>query len=125
MLSPTFPTLCLCLSLIFQKLTRAGSLTSTGQTLVLNDIPYYVPATPFATFPSLRPLQSAAFTGGLAPVTVVRLSASNASLEQAISGFGADDVWNEGFVEGNGDVVLLSNLWDLIVMIQTSDSSSI
>ena len=88
---------------IFQHLTRAGSLTSTGQTLVLNDIPYYVPATPFATLPFLKPLQSAAYAGGLAPVTVVRLSASNASLsglEQAVSGFGVDDVWNEGFVEG-------------------------
>lgn len=35
-------------------------------------------------------------------MTVVRLPASNASLgvlEQAINGFGADDVWNEGFAE--------------------------
>ena len=101
MLSLTYPALSIFLSLIFQDLTWASSFTSTGQTLVLNDIPYYVPATPFATLPFLYPLQSAAFTGNLAPVTVVRLSASNASLEQAISGFGADDVWNEGFVEGN------------------------
>ena len=36
-------------------------------------------------------------------MTVVRLSASNAGLsglEQAVDGFGADDVWNEGFAEG-------------------------
>ena len=36
-------------------------------------------------------------------MTVVRLSASNASLsglEQAIDDFEVDDVWNEGFLEG-------------------------
>lgn len=107
MLSLKSPALSLSLfpflSPIFQHLTQAGSLTSTGQTLVLNDIPYYIPATRFATLPSLGPLHGAAFAGGLAPVTVVRLSASDAGLsglEQAVDGFGADDVWNEGFAEG-------------------------
>lgn len=118
MLSLTSPTLSIFLSLIFQHLTRAGSFTSTGQTLVLNDIPYYVPATPFATLPFLHPLQSIAFVDGLAPVTVVRLSASNASLEQAISGFGADDVWNEGFVEGNAGCCTFVKVEDVVVIVQ-------
>lgn len=37
------------------------------------------------------------------PVTVVQSSASNASLstlESIIDGFGVDDVWNQGFLEG-------------------------
>ena len=45
------------------------------------------------------------------PVTVVRLSALNASLsglELAINGFGVDDVWNEGFVQGTWMSELLS-----------------
>lgn len=36
-------------------------------------------------------------------MTIVGLSALNASLsglEQVIDGFGVDDVWNEGFLEG-------------------------
>lgn len=103
MLSLKSPTLFFFLSSLFQHLNWAISLTSTGQTLVLNDFSYYVPATPFATVPFPNSLQSAASAGGLAPVTVVVLSASNASLsglEQAIDGFGVDDVWNEGFLEG-------------------------
>ena len=57
-------------------------------------------------------------------MTVVRLSASNANLsglEQAISGFGVDDVWNEGFVEGKWmqGVVLSSKLWDFVVILQS------
>lgn len=110
-LKPPFITLSLFLSPLFQPLTGAASLISTGQTLLLNDIPYYVPATPFATLPLPSPLQSAAFAGGLAPVTVVGLSAGNAGLsglEQAISGFGGDDVWNWGFGQGRWGVVFLS-----------------
>ena len=90
-------------SSVLQHLSWAVSLESTGQTLVLNGIPYYVPATPFTTISVLKPLKSAASAGGLVPVTILKLSASNANpsgLEQAIDGFGEDDVWNEGFLEG-------------------------
>ena len=72
---------------------------------MLNEVPYYVPATPFAAIHFHTSLQSAASAGGLVPVTVVKLLVSNATLsglelEQAIDGFGVDDVWNEGFMEG-------------------------
>jgi len=91
------------LHIVFLRLA-ATVLTSTGQTLLLNEIPYYVPATPFATVPMLSSLQTLSSAGGLKPVTVVRLSASNnnlSSLESIIDGFGTgDDVWNEGFLEG-------------------------
>jgi len=62
--------------------------------LFLNDIAYYVPATPFTTIPILKPLKSAASAGGWVP-TVLELSASDAhlsGLERAIDGFGEDDV---------------------------------
>ena len=81
----------------------AASLISTGQTLLLNDIPYYVPANPFTTIPPLTSLHTLRFAGGLVPVTVVGVSASNSSsstLESIINEFGMDDVWNEGFLEG-------------------------
>ena len=70
---------------------------------MLNDIPYYLPAAPFATLPFLKSLEGAASASGFVPVTVVELSASNASqsgLEHVIDSFGADDVWNSGFLEG-------------------------
>lgn len=81
----------------------AGSLISTGQTLFLNEIPYYVPATPISTVSSLTSLQSANAAGGLVPITVVEISATNSSsraLASIIDGFVTDDVWNEGFLEG-------------------------
>ena len=80
-----------------------ASLLFTGQTLFLNDIPYYVPATPLVTLPSFSSLTNLGSADGLVPVTVVTLPSSNFSLsvvETVVSGFGADDVWNEGFLEG-------------------------
>lgn len=80
-----------------------ASLLFTGQTLLLNDIPYYVPATPLITLPSFSSLTNFASADGLIPVTVVALPTSNSSLSTlgaVVSGFGTDDVWNEGFLEG-------------------------
>ena len=80
-----------------------ASLMFTGQTLLLNDIPYYVPATPLITLPSSSFLADFDSADGLVPVTVVALPTSNFSLsilEAVVSGFGGDDVWNEGFLEG-------------------------
>ena len=80
-----------------------ASLMFTGQTLLLNDIPYYVPATPLITLSSSSFLADFASSDGLVPVTVVALPTSNFSLSTlgaVVSGFGVDDVWNEGFLEG-------------------------
>ena len=83
-----------------------ASLMFTGQTLLLNDIPYYVPATPLITLPSFSSLANLVSADGLVPVTVVALPTSNSSLSTlgaVVSGFAADDVWNEGFLEGMYD----------------------
>ena len=91
--------------------------------MFLNDIPYYVPSTPFTTIQFVKSLHNLASAGGLAPVTVVQLAASDASLgglEQAIDGFKVDDVWNEGFVEGTSMFALVelsSRFGDFVLMI--------
>ncbi len=88
--------------ILIVRLTTA-TLTSTGQTVLLDDIPYYIPAAPFTTVSLLSSLKSLNSASGLVPVTVVGVSASNSSLsslESTIDGFGSDDVWNQGFLEG-------------------------
>ena len=79
------------------------TLISTGQTVVIEDIPYYRPPTPYATVSLTPTLNSATFSAGYLPVTVVGASATNASsstLGSLIGGFAFDDVWNEGFLQG-------------------------
>ncbi|KAL9038422.1 MAG: hypothetical protein Q9214_005289 [Letrouitia sp. 1 TL-2023] len=79
----------------------AVSLAYTGRTLMLGDVAYYLPATPFSTLevPGLGQLQG---DNGLVPATVVSATAGNdsvGSLGTLIEGFATDDVWNTGFLE--------------------------
>ena len=88
--------------LLASHLTTAV-LTFTGQTLLLDGIPYYVPPTPYTQVSLPTTLKSATSANGLVPVTVVGVSTTNSSLgaiEGIIDGFASDDVWNPGFLEG-------------------------
>lgn len=78
----------------------AAEIASTGSTLTLNGVSFYVPATPLITLPRLSSLNSPVSAGGLVPVTVVGGSsnASFTSTAQVSASFGYDDVWNEGFL---------------------------
>lgn len=83
-------------------LVSTVSLTSTGSTLLLGDIAYYVPGTPFANLPSFSNLEHLASDGGFIPVTVIGTTpkSSFSTRDQLIQSFEVDDVWNEGFLEG-------------------------
>ncbi|KAL8758262.1 MAG: hypothetical protein Q9199_001615 [Rusavskia elegans] len=101
-MQPSFspPALGLLLSLV--PYVAALTLKSTGGTLMLGDIPYYVPATPYSTV-SVRGLGRLQSVNGLSPVTVIGATASNAtagSLGSILAGFATDDVWNSGFLQG-------------------------
>lgn len=77
----------------------ASQLMSTGSTLALNGVPYYVPSTPFSSLPSfqssiLSGVTSAQF--GLVPVTFVL-----ENLVTTLDSFETqDDVWSTGFLPG-------------------------
>ncbi|KAG8526482.1 uncharacterized protein KY384_008682 [Bacidia gigantensis] len=79
----------------------ALSLTSTGSTLLLNEISYYIPASPFIVLPSPSLSESAPSAGGLTPVTVIAASsnASFSTVDQIIKILGSDDVWTEDFLQ--------------------------
>lgn len=87
--------------------TKAFNLTSTGSTVELNGIPYYIPGKPFASLPSygsqsLTGLKG--LLGGLLPVTLVATASVDFNvdeLDKTVHGFGEkDDVWGEGFLSG-------------------------
>ncbi|KAL8724664.1 MAG: hypothetical protein Q9181_006724, partial [Wetmoreana brouardii] len=110
----------------------ALSVTLTGQTLTLGDVPYYVPSTPLTTVPAhgLERLQAAS---GFVPATVVGVSRGNdsiGSLGPIVTGFGMDDVWSTGFLEvvlvqyfGSGSIPLYSS--QSISLSRLNQSSSI
>ncbi len=88
-------------------LTAAGNFTSTGSTVTLNGIPYYIPGTPLVSIPNFKARTLAgtkSLFGGLVPVTVVGTSLVTfnlINLQQTVKEFGEkDDVWGEAFLSG-------------------------
>lgn len=82
-------------------------LISTGSTLSLDSVPYYIPSIPYTKIPNF---QSHVLAGkgsgcdGIVPVTVVKATSAAftlAQLEQTVVTYGKeDDVWQPGFLSG-------------------------
>ena len=86
-------------------------LISTGSTVALNGVPYYVPSTPYVKIPSFNSRVLAgkgSGYGGIVPVTVVKATAAVtlAQLKSTITAYGSeDDVWQTGFLSSTHDRV--------------------
>lgn len=76
------------------------SLLSTGVTVTLNDIPYYIPPDPVTTLSTkLQQLNGVASVGGLVPMTVIDTTGEDFS--QTVSNYTTtDDVFQDGFLQG-------------------------
>ena len=86
------------LNLLFTAKHSVAQLVSTGQTVLLDGLPYYVPATALTTV-KIRRLGSLPSAGGLVPVTVVDSLVNLHATVQAYEK--VDDVWTTGFLGGN------------------------
>lgn len=80
-------------------------LTSNGMTVTLNDIPYYIPASPVATIEcNSKKLGAATSLAGLVPLTVIQtfsLTFSQNDFAAMVANYTAsDDVFQAGFLQG-------------------------
>ena len=81
------------LSLFLFFYCTTSELVSTGRTVTVNNVPYYVPAKVFATVS----LTASLGFEDLVPVTVV---GNSVNLQSTVKSYaGSDDVWNAGFLE--------------------------
>ena len=84
-------------------------LISTGSTVTLNGVPYYIPSTPYVKIPNFQSRVLAgkgSGYGGIVPVTVVKATAAVtlAQLKGTITTYGSDDdVWQTGFLSSRHD----------------------
>ena len=109
---PLTVSLALTFVVVLQSLHHAWaavSFSSTGMTVVLNDVPYYIPPTAVTTLSlASSQLHSATSVAGLVPVTLVTtpsLNFSQSDLEATLSTFAStDDVWSTGFLQGKLDI---------------------
>lgn len=92
------------LATCIHNVAAALSFSSTGFTVALNDIPYYVPPDAVATLPVRTELSGLAATAGFVPLTVIStpsLTYSENDLAATVSSFAAaDDVFQQGFLKG-------------------------
>lgn len=71
-----------------------AAVSSTGFTVSLTDVDYFLPPKPIASIAGCEGLQSLFEDGTFAPFTVLSGSSSVSSFAEK------DDVWQEGFLEG-------------------------
>ena len=100
--------LLVAVSFFLSSQTSASLLTSTGSTIELGGIPYYVPGKSFASVPSTFYTQALANSKSMGtpwiPVTVLKAASptfSTTELQSTLKTFGdTDDVWTTGFLSG-------------------------
>ena len=95
----------ICVILCFLCTFALGlDLISTGSTVALNGVPYYIPSTPYVKIPNFNSRVLAgkgSGYGGIVPATVVQATAAVtlAQLDRTIAAYGSDDdVWQTGFL---------------------------
>jgi len=77
-----------------------AAVSSTGFTVSLTDIDYFLPPKPVAKISSCEEIQASFEDAPFVPFTVVK--AQNGSLDVAslTASYAHDDVWQDGFMDG-------------------------
>ncbi|OCL14587.1 glutamyl-tRNA amidotransferase [Glonium stellatum] len=112
------------LALAYLVRIAGAAFSSTGFTVILNDIYYFVPPDVITTIPMAKILSTTASSGGFIPLTAITTSVpgfSTSDLSTVISKFSAtDDVFQDGFLEaispgqicssnlGNSNMIVIS-----------------
>jgi hypothetical protein len=91
-------------------------LTSNGMTVTLNDISYYIPASPIATIEcDSKRLGASISVAGLVPLTVIQTSSltfSQHDFDATVAKYMAsDDVFQTGFLQGTVQFNFVQSSW--------------
>lgn len=79
--------------------TVSAAVSSTGFTVSLQDVDYFLPPKPVARISDCDELKASFEKGLFVPMTVVK-SGGAVDAASISSAYGQDDVWQAGFMEG-------------------------
>jgi len=77
-----------------------AAVSSTGFTVSLTDIDYFLPPKPVAKISSCEEIQTAFEDAPFVPFTVVKAQDSGLDVASLTASYAHDDVWQEGFMDG-------------------------
>lgn len=77
-----------------------AALSSTGFTVSLTDIDYFLPPKPVAKIAGCAEIQASFENAPFVPFTVVKAEGYSVDIASLTAGYAEDDVWQEGFMEG-------------------------
>jgi hypothetical protein len=93
-----FPRSLGVVSLIVSSVQAAVS--STGFTVSLTDIDYFLPPKPIAKISSCEEIKASFEDALFVPFTVVKAQSDGLNVASLTASYAHDDVWQEGFMEG-------------------------
>jgi hypothetical protein len=77
-----------------------AAVLSTGFTVSLTDIDYFLPPKPVASISGYDEIKALFDNGLFVPFTVVKSDSHAVDIASLTTGYFDDDVWQEGFMEG-------------------------
>lgn len=91
-----------------------AALSSTGFTVSLTDIDYFLPPKPVAKIAGCIEIQDSFESAPFVPFTVVKAEGYGVDIGSLTAGYAEDDVWQEGFMKGMYFTISSEPVADLI-----------
>ena len=90
-----------------------AAVSSTGFTVSLTDVDYFLPPKPIAKISGCKELSTSFEDAMFVPFTVVKAQGYGVDVAALTASYAKDDVWQEGFMEGTRELCLLDTLTNI------------
>lgn len=97
-----------------------AAVSSTGLTVSLTDVDYFLPPKPIAKISGCKELSTSFEDAMFVPFTVVKAQGYGVDVAALTASYAEDDVWQEGFMEGTRELCLLNTLANIVLQRYTS-----
>jgi hypothetical protein len=90
-----------------------AAVSSTGFTVSLTDVDYFLPPKPIAKISGCKELSTSFEDAMFVPFTAVKAQGYGVDVAALRASYAEDDVWQEGFMEGTRELCLLDTLTNI------------
>ena len=101
-----------------------AAVSSTGFTVSLTDVDYFLPPRPIAKISGCKELSTSFEDAMFVPFTVVKAQGYGVDVAALTASYAEDDVWQEGFMEGTRELCLLRTLANIVLQRYTSRAAN-